>query len=372
MQKIRSDVAVIGAGPAGSTTARVIAESGFDVLLIEKDKFPGKSNVCGGAVPRVIIHDIGVPDTIIEKEVHRENHHFPWGIRTNTIDNASVNRCIFDNYLADKAVDAGAELLTSTTVREIFVNRDGALLSSTDTAIESKIVVFADGPNTLAYKKFGIGFAPYMDKTAVAAICEIEWADNPLDTYEFYYSPEIAPWGYGWIFPKKNIINVGVGCLYSKVRTNIADSLNILIHRHPLTQELLKGKKPGPFRSATIPFAPGKRIFGERMLVVGDAAGMVNCITGGGIAAAVTGSKIVGGVCTDALEREDFSAEFLSRYQALWQNSPAYSNIYSRYLLSTMFLYYSRFDENAFPHLMAIAQGGMKNIFGTLKSIYTP
>jgi flavin-dependent dehydrogenase len=107
------------------------------------------------------------------------------------------------------------------------------------------------------------------------------------------------------------------------------------------------------------------------MLVVGDAAGMVNCITGGGIAPAVMGGKIAAKICADALEKEDCSARFLSRYQTEWQKSFAYFNVYGKYLLSSAFLYYSKYDKNAFPKLMAIAQGGIKNIPRTLKSIYT-
>ena len=193
----------------------------------------------------------------------------------------------------------------------------------------------------------------------------------PWIRLEYYYGQDISPWGYGWVFPKKDTVNVGVGCLYSKIRTNIADSLNILLHKHPLIGEMFKGNKPKKFRSATIPNAPAKKIFGERMLVVGDAAGMVDSITGGGIAPAVTGGTIAGRICAEALEKEDFSARFLSRYQTRWEKTFDYSHIYSKYLLSSAFLYFSNYDENAFPKLMAIAQGGINNIPGTVKSIYS-
>jgi digeranylgeranylglycerophospholipid reductase len=370
MQKIRSDVAVIGAGPAGSTTARTIARRGFDVTIIERDKTPGLTNVCAGGINRSLVSDIGLNNEVIEKEVRLETHYFPWGVENLPIDCALVYRHVFDKRLAEKAVEEGAVLLTSTLIDEISVSHDGVTLSSADTTIESRMVVFADGPNTLACKKFGIGFKPDMDKTAIAVISDVEWVDNPLDRLEFFYGPEIAPWGYGWIFPKKNTVNVGVVCLYSKIHTNIADSLNILLCTHPLTRERFKGKKPGEFRSATIPFAPAKKILGDRMLVVGDAAGMVDCITGGGIAPAIKGGQIAGRVCADALEKEDCSERFLSYYLTELQKSLAYSNVHSRYLLSNLFLYLSKFDENAFPKLMALGQNKPSNIVKTLKSIY--
>jgi digeranylgeranylglycerophospholipid reductase len=288
-------------------------------------------------------------------------------VKTDSVNHISVYRHVFDRHLADKAVEDGAKLFTSTLIKDISIKNDGVYLSGKDAAFESKIVVFADGPNTLAYKKFGIGFRPDSDKTAISAVCEVEWKDNPLNQLEYYYGMDISPWGYGWTFPKRDTINVGVGCLYSKIRSNIAESLNFLLRKHPLTKEMFRDKKILGYSSATIPNAPAKRIFGERMLVVGDAAGMVDCVTGGGIGPAIIGGKIAGKTCADALENEDFSGKFLSRYQNSWQNTGIYTHIYSKYLLTNAFLYFYKFDKNAFVKLTAITQGGISNLPRTLK-----
>lgn len=374
MVKLKTDVTVIGAGPAGSATARVIAKHGFDVILVEKDEYPGETNVCAGAMPRSIIKNTGLNSDVVEKEILGEKRYYPWGSKILDFDHVSVYRHVFDRSLADKAVDEGVKMLTKTnmSVKDVSVKSDGMGVISEGKAdtIESKLIVFADGPNTLANRKFCIGFKPEADKTFVSVACEVEWKNNPLDQFEVYYGYEISPWGYGWICPKEDTMNVGVVCLYSELHSNIIDSQNYLLKKHPLTSEKLKGREIRWLSSALIPVAPAKRIFGERMLVVGDAAGMVDPVWGGGIVQAINGGMLAGKVCVNALEENDFSSTFLSQYQDLWHKTVDYYYIYSKYLLSTVFLYLYKFDRNAYPKLAEITQGGIRNIFNTLKLIY--
>jgi len=369
---LKSDVTVIGAGPAGSTTARTIAEHGFDVILVEKDEYPGKTNVCAGGVPESIIKDTGLSSDVIEKEIAGEKHFFPWRMKNTALNHVTVYRHVFDRSLADKAVEEGVKMLTDTVVKDVAVKNEGIRVISEGNAnaIESKLVVFADGPNSLAYRKFGFGFKPESDKTIVSVACEVKWEDNPFDYYESYYGHDISPWGYGWIFPKRDTVNVGVGCLYSELRSSVIESLNYILQKYPLTSDKLKGRKITWLSSALIPVAPAKRIFGERMLVVGDAAGMVDPVTGGGIMQAINGGVLAGKVCLMSLEEDDFSSRFLSQYQRLWHKTADYSYIYSKYLLSNVFLYLLRFDRNAYPKLAEITQGGIRKIFSTLKFIY--
>lgn len=346
--EIASDVVIVGAGPAGSSTAKIIAEKGYDVILAEKDEFPGKTNICAGGMPAYLIKELGLSAQIIEKNIKREKHYFPWGVRTGDLDQVTVMRSVFDNSLAQRAVEEGARLITDTLIKDVVVKKDGIIASSSNSTIKSKLLVFADGPNTLAYRKFGIGFKPDPDNTSVSVACEVQWEDNPFDQYEYYYGEDIMPWGFAWIFPKKNSLNVGVGGLKSKLDTNIINSLNYLFDGNPLTSEKLKGRKILSMGSALIPAAPAKTIFSERILVAGDAAGMVDPITGGGIPFAIDGGRLAGEVCVKALEAGDCSSRFLSQYQTLWQKTNNYYAIYRNYLLSDIFLYLTKFKKNIF------------------------
>jgi len=370
MQREKADVTVVGAGPAGSTTARTIAKKGFKVILVEKDEYPGKTNVCAGGIPKPVFEETGLKSDIIEKEILRGEYYYPWGKKYLKLNHVSVYRSIFDRVLANKAVDKGAEMLTNTLIKDVEVREERAFSFFSDGIIESEIIVFADGPNTLAFRKFGIGFKPDADKTVVSVACEVEWKENPSECFEFYYGYDFSPWGYGWIFPKRDTANVGIGCLYSKLRTNIMELLNYMLQKHPITSEKLKDRKILSLNSALIPFAPAAKIYGERMLVVGDAAGMVDPVNGGGIMQAIHGGKLAGEVCVNALEAEKFSASFLSKYQNLWKKSKDYLHIQSQYLLSNIFLYLSKHDKDAYPKMTAFINGGIRGIPDTFRFIY--
>jgi len=371
MPNLKTDVVVIGAGPAGSTTARVIAEHGFDVILVEKDEFPGITNVCAGGTLRSVIEEAGLSSDIIEKVIQAERHYFPWGENEIKVELITVYRHIFDRCLAEKAVEKGAKMLTKTQIRDISIENNGVQVCSGENTIDSKLVVFADGPNTLAYKRFGIGFKPELDKTFVSLTCEIQWENNPLNHCEFHYGNDIVPWGYGWVFPKRNTVNVGVGCIYSKLSSNLIDSMNYMLNNYPLTGKKFKEMKILQRSSALIPAAPAKRIFGERMLVVGDAAGMVDPVTGGGIMHAVNGGKLAGKICAMSLEAEDFSPKFLSQYQDMWHKTIDHQWINNKFLASNVFLFLSKFDRNAYPKLAALTREGIGKVLKYKKHYWT-
>lgn len=357
--KLMSDVLVIGAGPAGSTVSKIIAEHGFDVLLIEKDDQPGKTNICAGGMPESTFNETGLNSEVIETKIIGAKHYYPWGLSNRALNQVTVSRLVFDKHLAERAVNEGVKLMCNTLIKDVSINNDGVIAFFDDSTIKSKLIVFADGPNTLGYRKFGLGFNSESDNTFLSIACEVEWNNNKLNEYEFYYGYDFLPWGYGWIFPKKNSINVGVGCFYGMLSSNLIDSLEYLFQKHPMIDEKLKERKILWQGSALIPSAPAKRIYGERVLVVGDAAGMVDPILGGGIPHAISGGKIAGDMCVRSLEANDFSSKFLSQYQAIWHKSANYYNIKNNYLLSNIFLYLTKFDKNAYSKLAVSSKEGI-------------
>lgn len=369
---LRADVIVIGAGPAGSTTARMIARRGFSVILVDKNTHPGASSVCAGGMPMTTFRQTGLSPDIIEKKITRGVYHYPWGEQHLKLDHVSVLRNLFDMKLAEKAEEEGAELLSDVLVEDVHVKNDHVFVSakrSVKKLMRSELVVFADGPNTLAYRKFRIGFAPKADTTYVSVACEIKWEENPLNCFEFYYDYDISSWGYGWIFPKRDTLNVGVGCLYDRLSRNIVKSLQYMLNVYPPTAEKLRDRNILWMSAALIPAAPAERIFGERMLVVGDAAGMVDPVSGGGIMYAINGGRLAADVCVYALEEEDFSRTFLSIYQRLWHKTEDYMHINLYYSLSNIFHFLSKFDKNAYIRMAKVINSGM-NVLNVIRSMF--
>jgi len=222
-----ADVVVIGAGPAGATAAREVAQKGYDIFLIEKDVYPGQNNVCAGGMDRVLVKNLSLTEEIIEKIVSKSIYYFPWQIYAVNTPYISVRRKVFDRFLAQKAVKQGTKLFVSTLASDISRSRNEIVISLKNRVtgenykVKAKLVIFADGPNTLVSKKFKrIGFGRKNSK-AFSAIYELEWKDNPFEDFEFFFDTRVSPWGYGWIFPKRDVLNVGVLCLMSKLQKNI-------------------------------------------------------------------------------------------------------------------------------------------------------
>lgn len=352
-----ADVVVIGSGPAGSSTANIVAGAGYNVLLVEKDEWPGKSNVCGGGMSEQRADKLKLPDKILEKRIPYEVHHFPWGVFENRQRHASILRNKFDRYLAERAEENGSTLLTSTKAVNIK-RRDGRIVVYTSnnkniSTISTDLVIFADGVNTLA-KKFGIGFKKDNNNTALGLVYEIEWKGNPFDHYEMFYDRNISGWGYGWIFPKKDLMNVGVGCRISKIMGNIKDMMHHFM-KSPVVSTKIQGRKILNKKAALIPLAPAREIHDQSMLVVGDAAGMVYPFFGAGIENAIVAGEIAGRVAISALEENDFSKLFLSVYKKQWEKTSNYALMKRQSMMSKFLLPLSNLDAYILQKYMNIS-----------------
>lgn len=336
-----ADVIVIGAGPAGATVGEHIARAGYEVLILEKNRSPGKNKVCGGALSKTCFTDLKLPKEIIEKECSKVVVHFPEEKLEvpNKPSFVLFDREIFDELLVQKAAENGARLLTSTLVSDVIKCNDGLavhyekLPRGEMQEVRAHIVVFADGTRTLAYKKFQIGFDCRPDGTALAAIYDLKYPKNALYSLDFFFSEEISPFGYGWIFPKKDSINVGVLCLLSKMKHNIRRCLDHFVSSANLgSREIIR------FGSRLMPQSYVEKLYSDSVLVVGDAAGTADPIDGGGIFNATVSGEVAGKVAVEALEAGNVTADFLARYEDLWKKTENYRLFQRSYLLQRLAL----------------------------------
>lgn len=329
-----TDVVVIGAGPAGSTVGQKIAVEGFDVLILEKNQSPGKNKICGGAISEKCFNDWEISAKIIEKKTSRVVVHFPEE-KLEAPGNHSFtlfNRENFDVLLAKKALDSGAEILTSTFAFDVRRDSDGITIyykkftNGEIKRVRARLAIFADGTGTLASRKLGLGFKIKPAGTALAAAYDLKWLENSKCTIDFFFGEEISPFGYGWIFPKRDLINIGVLCLQSEMKESIWKYLNRFVSSEKLSsREVLRAG------SRLMPQSITSEIFGERVLVVGDAAGTADPIDGGGICNAIVSGNVASNVALEALENKKLTVDFLANYEVLWKRTENYRRFQRSY-----------------------------------------
>ena len=211
----RYDVIIAGAGPAGSTCARVCSKAGLTTLLLERDTFP-RPKPCGGAVSERAIVRLGLPlpPDIIEREcfgarIHFQEHRIE--IRKDYRIAVMVSRERFDHYLADRAADAGAVIRQGEPLQEMSVSKDRVEVRTERERYEARCVVGADGANSVVGRTVRPLFA--RDEIAAALVCAVPAGDRQIDDrlrglLDMHFG--VAPMGYGWVFPHRGYYGVGV------------------------------------------------------------------------------------------------------------------------------------------------------------------
>ncbi len=331
MEDRKTDVLVIGAGPAGSMTAKWAAKHGANVLMIEKRQEIGSPVRCGEGMSKEWLHDVGIrPGRWINVEVEGARIFAPnekvFEINEKHAGNEVgyvVERDGFDKQLAIDAANAGVEVKLKTAAVAILKEHGrvvGAKVKEFGQTYEVRapITVGADGFESQVGRWAGI---PTNIATRDMDTClqyRMTNVDSDLRYCDFYLG-KCAPGGYVWIFPKaEGLANVGIGVQVSQV-ANPADARTYLdrwIDKHP---GYAKGKKIDMVGGGVSISPPLKQTVGDGIMLVGDAARMIDPLTGGGIANGCIAGKICGTVAAEAVAAGDVSKEFLQKYEKGWR-----------------------------------------------------
>lgn len=354
------DVIVIGAGPAGAAAAQKIAQDGWHVALLEQGAKPGERAACGGGIEGTDLAVLKLPDSLIQRRITRREHYFPWGSTTLTDLHVITLRRELDRWLAEQAVAAGAELFTRVRVRGVRQVSAGQIVATADdraarqsVTYTAHLAIFADGPHTLAPRSGQLGFVCTPRTAALGLFYELAWPGTPMEHHEIHFDPHITPWGYLWVFPAQDSLNVGLTVLPSKdaKRTRTIEArLRTFIESRADLRDLPILRRSG----GHIPVVPAARLYDDSLLAVGDAAGMVDALTEAGIANGVYGGRLAGQTACEALAAGDYSATFLSRYQTRWQTSPRGRMVRFQSRLTRALLPASRLDPYLYAKLMQI------------------
>ncbi|MFC6079608.1 geranylgeranyl reductase family protein [Sphaerisporangium aureirubrum] len=326
-----ADIIVVGAGPAGSTTAYYLAQAGFDVLLLEKSRFP-REKVCGdGLTPRAVKEliamgvDIDAPGWIRNKGLRVIGGglrlEIPWPELSSYPDFGLVRtRLDFDEILAARAEAGGVTLLQGVNVTGpvldprsdhivgVTAKRDGETVT-----YRSRLVVAADGNSTRL--SLSMGLHRREDRPMGVAVRtyftsprhEDEWLESWLELWDTADdgTARLLP-GYGWVFGVGDgTSNVGLGLLNTSEAFQNLDYRDLLrrwVKNMPSEWGFTEENMTGPVRGAALPMAFNRQPHYTRGLVlVGDAGGMINPFNGEGIAYAMETGRIAADAIVTAL-----------------------------------------------------------------------
>ncbi len=320
----RVDIAVVGAGPAGSAAAEAAAKLGADVVLIERKREVGTPVQCGGFLPEAgelqdLLPRAKIPDALAEVPerhvLHRtrlQRIYAPSGkAKEFFVSGRVVDRRGFDRDLAWRAARAGARVLVGTRA-----TTDGSrlLLSGRwSGTMEAGVVIGADGPSSATAR--GAGMACRQE---VGVCLEYEMADVDIDpdAAEMYFGTRSAPGGYAWIIPMgQDVANVGVGTRSAYLAgRKLRDLLESFIVEHPIAKEKLRRGEVTAVMRGLVPAGGIKATIAKGIvLLAGDAAGMVMATSGGGIPLAMVGGRAAGEVAARHVRGEGTLAEYPSR-----------------------------------------------------------
>ena len=333
------DLIVIGSGPAGATTARVAAERGLTVLLVDKRQELGAPIQCSGAVSAHALADAAVPpaEEFVSTPVYGFAIYDSQG-QVTQIDYRRlkatkyqeqplgyvVDRRRFDRYLMTMAERAGVEVWLKTEAygyrprpdgqAEVDLKRFGQALT-----VRAKVVVGADGLQSQVGKWAGLRTHIKLSDLATCLQFVVDHVETD-GLLEIITGHEWAPGGYAWLFPKGHgYAEVGLGVIRTHTDRDARWHLDHFI-QNSFMAERLANCRILEVQGGGVPLAaPLKKQYADNLILVGDAARHVNPITGGGIHTALRGGLIAGHFLADFLPSgQPPTAALLADYQQRW------------------------------------------------------
>ncbi|MGC9307982.1 MAG: geranylgeranyl reductase family protein [Thermoplasmatota archaeon] len=356
---MKLDVLVVGAGPAGSIAGWEFARRGFDTLVVEKKQEIGPPKRCAEGVSQNGLNTVGIDvDMDVHKRIEGASLYSPSGKRVDMKGGEMfgyvLERKVFEKQLAARAIEAGAIYMVDTQAMgmERRGDRWTVRLRGLDgeREVAARLVIGADGVES----KVGrwAGFQSVNRLTDYHSGIQYEMANvNVDDTHiHLFFGNNVAPLGYAWIFPKRFSANVGLGVLERNAEMSAHAYLRQFIDSHP---DIFSGASPIEINAGGVPVNHFTEMVGDGVMLVGDAAQLVNPIHGGGIIRAMHSSQLAAGVAESALSDGDLSQQRLSEYVQRWDE--VYEEKTAKLLKLRSFL--EKLEDKDFELLADILEG---------------
>jgi geranylgeranyl reductase family protein len=293
------DVIIVGAGPAGATLAYALARRGIGVLVLEKENLP-RYKCCAGGVTSTASKLLGFDISEVTEDVIYEvsftfDGGMPYPRQHSQPLMYTVMRDVFDHFLVKKAQQVGAVLRDGQEVTQVQVAANWVEISTADNAFRSRLVVGADGAYSVVARE--LGMEKRMEYVA-GMESEVVVSGEGLPKWKSRVQMDLGciPGSYAWVFPKRNHLSIGVGCLASRARylnryhEQFLDSLGIGSYTIARSSSHL------------IPTCTkGRFVWRDKALLLGDAAGLADPLTGEGIHNAILSAQLAAPVIENYL-----------------------------------------------------------------------
>lgn len=348
--KNKTDVIVVGGGPAGISAAITIARAGKKVVLVERGNFSGSKNVFGGAIyvqpTKEIFPNFEESAPLERKTVShkyimgtdKESVDVTYTAREGETESYSVIRSKFDRWMAQEAQKEGVILVTETLVNELILKENKVVGVKTELETYfSDIVILADGVNSLLAKQLGLrkeikpkdvalGIKEVikLDKEKIEERFNLREGEGAI--YEIFGTSMLGMLGLGYLYTNKDTVSIGIGIGLDELANRKLKPYELLegMKSHPTFEPLLKGGELVEYSAHLIPEGGYKKIpklYSHGVMIVGDSAMLVNNLHWEGTNLAMISGKLAGETAVVAINKNDFSANTLSLYQKKLENS---------------------------------------------------
>jgi electron transfer flavoprotein-quinone oxidoreductase len=347
--KNKTEVIVVGGGPAGISAAITIARAGKNVVLIERGSYSGSKNVFGGAIYVQPTKEI-FPNFEETAPLERKTVSHKYVLRTDKKavaveyfaegenNSYSVIRSKFDRWMAKEAQKEGVVLVTETLVKELIVKENKVV--GVKTELEeyfADIVILADGVNSLLAKQIGLRKEIESKDVALGVKEVIKIGKDKIEErfnlkdgegaiHEIFGEPMLGMLGLGYVYTNKETVSIGIGVSLDELVKRKLKPYELLdrIKAHPSFAPLIKDGELIEYSAHLIPEGGYKKmpkLYSHGVLVIGDSAMLVNNVHWEGTNLAMISGKLAGETAVVALEKNDFSPNTLSLYQKKLEGS---------------------------------------------------